>query len=72
MGDKNCSQLPNVLIVGPQKTGSTALASFLGHHPLLVANKDNPVTFEEVQFFSDDQNYQKGIEWLVLFVCMYI
>ncbi|XP_065909201.1 bifunctional heparan sulfate N-deacetylase/N-sulfotransferase 4-like [Dysidea avara] len=63
MGDKNCSQLPNFLIVGPQKTGSTALASFLGHHPLLVANKDNPVTFEEVQFFSDDQNYQKGIEW---------
>jgi len=66
MGDKNCSQLPNFLIVGPQKTGSTALASFLGHHPLLVANEDNPMTFEEVQFFSDDQNYQKGIQWSVL------
>jgi len=73
MTGKNCSRLPKFLIVGPQKTGSTALASFLGHHPLLVANEDNPVTFEEVQFFSDDQNYLKGIEWLVYMnLCMYM
>ena len=65
MSGKNCSRLPNFLIVGPQKTGSTALASFLSYHPLLVVNDNNPVTFEEVQFFSDDNNYQKGIEWLV-------
>lgn len=73
---KNCSRLPNFLIVGPQKTGSTALASFLSYHPLLVVNDNNPVTFEEVQFFSDDQNYHKGIEWLgtysVCFSCMYV
>ena len=66
MSGKNCSRLPNFLIVGPQKTGSTALASFLSYHPLLVVNDNNPVTFEEVQFFSDDENYQKGIEWLVM------
>ena len=65
MDGKNCSQLPNFLIVGPQKTGSTALASFLSYHPLLIVNDNNPVTFEEVQFFSDDQNYLKGIDWLV-------
>lgn len=60
----NCSRmlLPEVLIVGPQKSGSTALATYLGLHPSFSTNKNIPLTFEELQFFGGS-NYQKGILW---------
>ncbi|CAI5448496.1 unnamed protein product [Caenorhabditis angaria] len=60
----NCSNLtlPNLLILGPQKTGSTALANFLEIHPNVSQNSNVPGSFEEVQFFGGN-NYKKGIEW---------
>ena len=60
----NCSKLPSVIIVGPQKTGTTALLTFLKLHPQLVAN-DPTELFEEVQFFSNEHLYDQGIEWYV-------
>jgi len=64
---KSCHKLPNFLIIGPQKTGTTALSTFLALHPNLVANKPSTETFEEVQFFKGDQNYLKGIDWYMDF-----
>lgn len=60
----NCTKksLPDLLIIGPQKTGSTALASFLSLHPNTSQNTPVPGSFEEVQFFGG-QNYLKGVEW---------
>uniref|UniRef100_A0A0K0D1D7 [heparan sulfate]-glucosamine N-sulfotransferase n=1 Tax=Angiostrongylus cantonensis TaxID=6313 RepID=A0A0K0D1D7_ANGCA len=60
----NCSTLifPNALIVGPQKTGTSALAMFLSLHPNVSTNAPIPGSFEELQFFGGS-NYHKGIEW---------
>ncbi|KRZ38414.1 Bifunctional heparan sulfate N-deacetylase/N-sulfotransferase 1, partial [Trichinella pseudospiralis] len=55
-----CKQFPDALIVGPQKTGSTALYTFLKLHPLVNSSLPHPKTFEEVQFFCG-RNYLHGI-----------
>lgn len=60
--NKSCSQLPQFLVLGPQKTGTTALYTFLAMHPTVTANYPSPETFEEVQFFNG-KNYLKGIDW---------
>ncbi|XP_043198896.1 bifunctional heparan sulfate N-deacetylase/N-sulfotransferase-like [Amphibalanus amphitrite] len=61
-----CDRFPKLLILGPQKTGSTALLSFLSLHPTLRASLPSPQTFEEVQFFNGD-NYLRGIDWYLEF-----
>lgn len=58
-----CKHLPAVVIVGPQKTGSTALMDFLELHPDLKRNIDSKTTFEEIQFFSSNELYKMGWEW---------
>lgn len=60
--EKSCDQLPKFLVIGPQKTGTTALYTFLAMHPAILANYPSPETFEEVQFFNG-KNYFKGIDW---------
>ncbi|KAI7688136.1 hypothetical protein SSS_08178 [Sarcoptes scabiei] len=65
--NKSCSQFPKFLILGPQKTGSTALHQFLSLHPSLKPSLQNNQTFEEIQFFSTDRNYLKGIDWYLNF-----
>ncbi|VDK45230.1 unnamed protein product, partial [Anisakis simplex] len=54
--------LPNLLIVGPQKTGSTALSTYLSLHPNCTTNDPVPSSFEELQFFGGS-NYARGILW---------
>uniref|UniRef100_A0A914KZT8 [heparan sulfate]-glucosamine N-sulfotransferase n=1 Tax=Meloidogyne incognita TaxID=6306 RepID=A0A914KZT8_MELIC len=56
--------LPNLIILGPQKTGTTALSMFLQIHPNISTNLPIPGYFEELQFFAS-QNYNKGIDWYV-------
>ena len=60
---KQCGRLPSVLVLGPQKTGTTALHSFLQLHPAVRANYPSKKTFEEVQFFSNTENYLQGVDW---------
>ena len=60
---KSCKKLPDFLVIGPQKTGSTALYSFLQIHPAIMSNFNSPTTFEELQFFSNPDIYAKGIDW---------
>ncbi|CAD5226106.1 unnamed protein product [Bursaphelenchus xylophilus] len=58
----NSSTLPNLLILGPQKTGTTALAEFLKIHANVSSNIDVIGSFEEPQFFGQN-NYLKGVNW---------
>jgi hypothetical protein len=55
-----CHQIPQFVIIGPQKTGTTALHKYLSIHPQLKANEMTS-EFEETQFFS--KNYFLGIDW---------
>ncbi|XP_044284819.1 bifunctional heparan sulfate N-deacetylase/N-sulfotransferase 4 [Varanus komodoensis] len=64
--DKTCDHLPKFLVIGPQKTGTTALYLFLLMHPSIISNLPSPKTFEEVQFFNGN-NYHKGIDWYMSF-----
>lgn len=64
--NKSCDSLPKFLLIGPQKTGSTALYTFMSLHPSLVPSKSSPETFEEVQFFNG-KNYYKGLDWYIDF-----
>ncbi|XP_022242816.1 bifunctional heparan sulfate N-deacetylase/N-sulfotransferase-like isoform X2 [Limulus polyphemus] len=63
---KTCDQLPKFLVIGPQKTGTTALYTFLTMHPAIVSNYPSPETYEEVQFFNG-KNYYKGLDWYMNF-----
>lgn len=48
--------LPNFLIIGAAKAGSTALAAYLGSHPdVFVASE------KEVHFFDD--HFDRGVDW---------
>lgn len=57
-----CGDLPDFVILGPQKTGTTALMNFLKHHPSIASSFDSPTTYEELQFFSG-QAYENGLNW---------
>ena len=52
------SRLPDFLVIGAQKSGTTSLFVLLRKHPniYLPAQK-------EVQFFSSEMLYAKGLEW---------
>ncbi|XP_016142573.1 bifunctional heparan sulfate N-deacetylase/N-sulfotransferase 1-like isoform X2 [Sinocyclocheilus grahami] len=60
--EKTCDRFPKLLLIGPQKTGATALYLFLGMHPDLSSNYPSKETFEEIQFFSG-HSYHRGIDW---------
>lgn len=62
--NKTCNGLPQFIVIGPQKTGTTALYTFLTMHPAISSNKPSPDTFEEVQFFNG-KNYYRGLDWYI-------
>ncbi|XP_056675479.1 bifunctional heparan sulfate N-deacetylase/N-sulfotransferase 2 isoform X3 [Monodelphis domestica] len=64
--EKTCDRLPKFLIVGPQKTGTTAVHFFLSLHPAVTSSFPSSSTFEEIQFFNGP-NYYKGIDWYMDF-----
>lgn len=64
--NKSCETLPKFLVIGPQKTGTTALYTFLSMHPSIASNLPNPDTFEEIQFFNG-KNYYRGLDWYMNF-----
>lgn len=59
---KFCSIDSTILIVGPQKTGTTALHTFLLLNPLFKTSPVSEQDFEEVQFFND-KHYWRGSDW---------
>lgn len=64
--NKSCDSLPKFLVIGPQKTGTTALYTFLSMHPNMASNLPSPDTFEEIQFFNKN-NYYRGLDWYMNF-----
>lgn len=51
-------KLPNFLIVGAQKCGTTTLHDLLDLHPLIgMSNK------KEINYFTQEKNYSKGLAW---------
>lgn len=64
--NKSCDSLPKFLVIGPQKTGTTALYTFLSMHPSISSNLPSLETFEEIQFFNGN-NYYRGLDWYMNF-----
>lgn len=50
-------RLPDFLIIGAAKSGTTTLTNYLKQHPLVYIPKKEP------NFFGMDERYEKGIEW---------
>ena len=49
--------VPNFLIIGAQKAGSSWLANMLSQHPDIFMYP------EEIHFFDKDYNWKKGVDW---------
>ncbi len=52
------SRLPDFIIIGAAKSGTTTLHKYLSRHPRLFMPK-----FKEPQFFNDDSVYARGLAW---------
>ena len=50
--------LPNFLIIGAQKSGTTSLYEYLRGHPHVFMSG-----VKEIDFFSDDRTWRRGQEW---------
>lgn len=50
--------LPNLIIIGAFKSGTTSLHYYLGLHPDISMSKE-----KELRFFVEGMNWEKGIEW---------
>ncbi len=61
-----CEKIPKFIIIGPQRTGTTALYTFLKANKFIKSNQDTR-DFEEAQFFMN-KNYFKGVNWQVIYV----
>lgn len=51
-------RLPNFIIIGAAKSGTTTLYQYLDRHPQIFMS--NP---KEPNFFASDRNYARGIDW---------
>ena len=52
------TKLPNFLIIGAQKSGTTSLYEYLNQHPDIFMSEP-----KEPRFFADDKRYAKGLEY---------
>ncbi len=50
--------LPNVIIIGAQKCGTTSLHYYLDQHPDISMTKE-----KELDFFVTEKNWNKGFDW---------
>ncbi|MGL5795517.1 MAG: sulfotransferase family protein [Waterburya sp.] len=51
-------RLPDFLIIGAAKSGTTSLYEYLNRHPQIFLSR-----IKEPQFFAVDSQYERGIEW---------
>ncbi|MEO7871048.1 MAG: sulfotransferase domain-containing protein [Bacteroidia bacterium] len=49
---------PDFLIIGAQKSGTSSLHYYLTAHPEMVSG-----ILKEINFFSEDANFNKGVKW---------
>ena len=64
---KSQGKLPDYIIIGVQKAGTTALINNLGKHPdILIAKvevENSKRLKKEINFFSHEDRWEKGITW---------
>lgn len=51
--------LPDFLVIGAQKAGTTSLYNYLVQHPQIIGNK----TWKEIRYFDLKENYRQGLGW---------
>ncbi len=51
-------KLPNTIIIGAAKAGTTSLFDILKQHPQVYTPEK-----KELRFFSDDKHYERGVQW---------
>jgi hypothetical protein len=51
-------RLPNFLVIGAMKSGTSSLAAYLDAHPDVWM-----APTKELHFFDDPDNWAKGVEW---------
>ena len=51
-------QLPNLIIIGAMKCGTTSLHYYLSQHPEIYMSK-----LKELWFFLEENNWSKGLDW---------
>jgi hypothetical protein len=56
--EKAHTQLPNLIIIGAMKAGTTSLHHYLSAHPEIYMSKT-----KELNFFNTSLNWQKGVDW---------
>lgn len=56
----NCCMpaLPNLIVIGAAKSATTSLHFYLKHHPEIEMSRK-----KELEFFVEDKNWSKGVEW---------
>ncbi len=55
---KKNGHLPNVVIIGAPKCGTTSLHYYLNLHPQVIMSRQ-----KELNFFIEEKNWKKGIKW---------
>lgn len=50
--------LPNLVIIGAMKSGTTSLHNYLSRHPEIAMSKQ-----KELHFFSAERNWKQGVKW---------
>ena len=50
--------LPNLLIIGAMKCGTTSLHNYLNLHPEIYMQQE-----KELDYFIEKKNYKKGLNW---------
>lgn len=51
--------LPNTILIGAQKAGTTSLYDWLAQHPNIFADKG----MKDYNFFANDEIYEEGLKW---------
>jgi hypothetical protein len=51
-------RLPNLIVIGAQKSGTTSLHYYLGLHPEVFMSEE-----KELNYFVEERNWRKGIDW---------
>lgn len=52
------SQLPNLIVIGAMKSGTTSIHDYLNQHPDIFMSK-----VKEIDFFIKEFHWQKGLDW---------
>lgn len=50
--------LPNMIVIGAQKCGTTSLHYYLGLHPRIIMSRE-----KETNFFIAERHWSKGVDW---------